>query len=88
MAMKTLTNRMILVANAGRTVTGQVKAMDRRFPAFLSYCPCPEGRAEHERLDRDHRISRDAAATRAGRLGSPGASRLLGLAPRQAGWPA
>ena len=41
MAMKTLTNRMILVANAGRTVTGQVKAMELRGDGMNAHVPSP-----------------------------------------------
>jgi hypothetical protein len=79
MAMKPLTNRIIQVANANRTVMGQVAV--ENFAAFLSYSL--EDRAEHEPDRCATRSMRDSSVTRAGRLGSPGASARL-VAPRQA----
>lgn len=75
MAMKNLTNRMILVANlsAGRTVTGQDKAFMRldRFSAHLSYPRCLEGLTGHEPQYRDIVLVDGQNAIRAGRLGGP-----------------
>ena len=98
MAMKTLTNRMNLVAkqNAGRTVTARDMGSVRRirFSAYLSYPRCLEGLAEHEPIVRGVTLGDDPTAIRAGRLGGPRlgwrSSRLLvarrvgGKSPTQA----